>query len=78
MHVRGLHVYNSTLRAKFLLLSSDGLHDYVKKERIQEIVLLNWGHVEKSVKELVGETRSAGSDDNIMAMLAYGADENRV
>jgi serine/threonine protein phosphatase PrpC len=32
---------------------SDGLHDCVKKERIQEIVLTNGENVEKSCKELV-------------------------
>jgi len=31
----------------FLLLSSDGLHDYIRKEKIREIVLANGEDVEK-------------------------------
>jgi serine/threonine protein phosphatase PrpC len=64
--------YEVNLRDTFLLLSSDGLHDYVKKERIQEIVLSYGENVEKSVKVLVEEALSAGSDDNITVVLIHG------
>ena len=40
--------YEVNLRDTFLLLSSDGLHDYIRKERIREIVLANGEDVEKS------------------------------
>jgi len=60
------------LRDTFLLLSSDGLHDYIRKERIREIVLANGENVEKSCKDLVEEALSAGSADNITVVLAHG------
>lgn len=64
--------YEVNLLNTFLLLSSDGLHDFVKTEKIQEIVLANGENVEKSVKDLVEEALAAGSDDNITAVLAHG------
>jgi len=64
--------YEVNLRDTFLLLSSDGLHDYIRKERIREIVLANGEDVEKSCKELVEEALSSGSGDNITVVLAHG------
>lgn len=65
--------YEVNLRGTFLVLSSDGLHDYVKKERIREIVLANEDDVEAAVRGLTGEALSSGSDDNITAIVAHGA-----
>jgi protein phosphatase len=64
--------YEVNLLDTYLLLSSDGLHDFVTKDRIREIVLANGENVEKSVRVLVDEALSAGSDDNITVVLAYG------
>jgi PPM family protein phosphatase len=64
--------YEVNIRQSFLLLSSDGLHDFVKKERIREIVLAHGENVEKAGRALVKEALSSGSDDNITVVLAYG------
>ena len=47
--------YEVNLRDMFLLLSSDGLHDYIRKEVIREIVLAIGEDLEKSCKDLVKE-----------------------
>jgi PPM family protein phosphatase len=65
--------YEVNLRDTFLILSSDGLHDFVTRERIRDIVLANGENVERSVRELVEEALSLGSDDNITVVLAHGA-----
>ena len=52
----------------FLLLSSDGLHDYVRDERIKEIVLNN--KIERACEALVKEALNSGSEDNITVVLA--------
>ena len=67
--------YEVNLRDSFLLLSSDGLHDFLPRERIREIILANGWDVERSVRELVNEALAAGSDDNITVVLAYGEPE---
>ena len=64
--------YEVNLEDTFLLLSSDGLHDFLPKERIRTIVLANKENVEKSARDLVREALLSGSDDNITVVLAYG------
>ena len=60
------------LADRFLLLSSGGLHDYIKKDRIAEIVLKNGENVEMSCELLVQEALSAGSDRTITIVLVHG------
>ena len=57
---------------RFLLFSSGGLHDYVKKDRIAEIVLQNGENVEASCEFLLQEALSAGSDRTITLVLVHG------
>ena len=57
---------------RFLLLSTGGLHDYVKKERIAEIVLQNGENVESSCQYLLQEALSAGSERTITIVLVHG------
>lgn len=64
--------YETNLLDTFLLLSSDGLHDYLKKERIREIVFANGENGDKSCRELVERALCAGSDDNITVVLVHG------
>jgi protein phosphatase len=64
--------YETNLLDTFLLLSSDGLHDYLKKERIREIVLANGENGEKLCRELVERALRAGSEDNITVVLVHG------
>jgi serine/threonine protein phosphatase PrpC len=57
---------------RFLLLSSGGLYDYVKKDRIAEIVRQNGENVEASAEFLVEEALSSGSDRTITLVLIHG------
>jgi PPM family protein phosphatase len=71
-HVICPDFYEVDLRDTFLLLSSDGLHAYVKKERIQEIVRMNGENVEAALHALAEEALASGSDDNITVVGARG------
>jgi len=62
----------TTIRERFLLLSSGGLHDFVHKERIAEIVLSNGENVETSCENLLQEAQSAGSEKTITIVLVHG------
>jgi protein phosphatase len=64
--------YEANLRNTFLLLSSDGLHDFVEKEKIKEVVIANGNKLKKSCKDLVAMALEAGSDDNITVVLVHG------
>ena len=64
--------YELNLRNAFLLLSSDGLHDFVGKETIREVVVLNRDNLQKSCEDLVTMALDAGSDDNITVVLFHG------
>ncbi|HTY14908.1 MAG TPA: PP2C family serine/threonine-protein phosphatase [Methanoregulaceae archaeon] len=57
---------------RFLLLSSGGLHDYVKKERIMEIVAGNGENVETSCEQLREEALRSGSERTITVVLVHG------
>ena len=61
-----------SLRNLFLLLSSGGLHDFVKKERIAEIVVQNGENVETSCQHLMQEAHSAGSEQTVTIVLVHG------
>jgi len=60
------------IRNRFLLLSSGGLHDYVNKERIMEIVTRNDEDVETSCEQLIQEALSAGSERTVTVVLVHG------
>jgi serine/threonine protein phosphatase PrpC len=60
------------IRGIFLLLSSGGLHDFVRKERIAEIILQNGENVESSCERLLQEALSAGSERTITLVLVHG------
>jgi len=60
------------LTNRFLLMSSGGLHDFVKKERIAEIILKNGENVETSCQLLLEEALSAGSEQTITLILVHG------
>jgi serine/threonine protein phosphatase PrpC len=60
------------IRDLFLLLSSGGLHDFVRKERIAEIVFQNGENVETSCEHLMQEALSAGSERTITIVLVHG------
>lgn len=60
------------LRDLFLLISSGGLHDFVRKERIADIVIQNEENVEASCEHLLQEALSAGSEQTITLVLVHG------
>jgi PPM family protein phosphatase len=57
---------------RFLLLSSGGLHDYVKKEQIMQIVSRNGENVETSCEQLIQEAQKAGSERTVTVVLVHG------
>lgn len=60
------------MRDIFLLLSSGGFHDHVRKERIADIILQNGENVEASCEHLMQEALSAGSEQTITIILVHG------
>jgi protein phosphatase len=64
--------YEANLRDAFLLLSSDGLHDFVEKETIRNVVVQNRDNLETSCEDLVTMALEADSDDNITVVLVHG------
>ena len=60
------------LTNRFLLLSSGGLQDFVKKGRIADIVLENGENVDASCEFLLEEALSAGSEQTITLVLVHG------
>jgi PPM family protein phosphatase len=61
--------YAFDLKGKYLLMSSDGLHGFVPKGTIREIVLGQGDALQDAVKALVDEALRRGSDDNITVIL---------
>lgn len=68
-------LYSTNIRENILLMSSDGLHDYVRKERIQEIVMEYPDNLKKTCDILVQEALKNGSGDNITLIVVKGAIE---
>jgi len=60
------------IRDLFLLISSVGLHNFVTRKRIAEIVLGNGENVETSCQQLVREAQQAGSERTITIVLVHG------
>ena len=66
------HFVTVNIRDIFLLLSSGGFHDFVRKERIADIILQNGENVEASCEHLMQEALSAGSEQTITIILVHG------
>ncbi len=62
--------YSFDTKGKYLLLSSDGLHGFVKKDRIRAIVITEEQSLSEKVQLLIDEALRSGSDDNITVILA--------
>lgn len=58
------------IRDLFLLISSEGLHNFGTRKRIAEIVLDNGENVETSCQQLVQEAQQAGR--TITIVLVHG------
>lgn len=62
--------YSFDMNGKYLLLSSDGLHGFVMKDRIREIVIAEEHSLSEKEQLLIREALRCGSDDNITVILA--------
>jgi PPM family protein phosphatase len=60
--------YESNLSDGWLILSSDGFHDFIRKERILEIIAGD-ETPEKVCGKLVEEAYKGGSDDNMTVVV---------
>ena len=56
--------YDNTFSDGWLVLSSDGFHDFIRKERIMEIVSVE-GTLEEVCEKLAEAACEGGSDDNV-------------
>lgn len=63
-------IYETDAKDTYLVLSSDGMHDYVPEDRIAEIVRSNGQNLGRSCNQLVAEALAEGSDDNITVIVA--------
>lgn len=64
--------YENVLRDGWLILTSDGFHDFVRKGTVMEIV--GAGGTPKAIcRKLIEEASSAGSDDNITVVVVKGS-----
>ena len=70
--MRNTDIVSLNIRDRFLLISSGGLHDFVRKEKIAEIVLRNGENVETSCEQLRQEALTAGSERTITVVLVHG------
>jgi protein phosphatase len=64
-------IYKACLNSTFLLLSTDGLHDYVRIGRIREILFGNGEKLKKSCEGLIAAALENDSDDNITVVLVH-------
>lgn len=64
--------YSASLHNTYLLLTTDGLHDYVRIGRIREIVFSNKENLKKSCEGLTESALENDSDDNITVVLVHG------
>ena len=61
-------IYERDARGKVLILSSDGMHDFVRPERIREITLRH--DPAEAAELLIREAVSGGSTDNITVIIS--------
>jgi protein phosphatase len=60
--------YVSTLDSGWIILSSDGFHDFVRKERVMEIVSAG-GSIAEICNRLIEEAMKSESDDNVTVVV---------
>lgn len=70
--LRSSDILTIPIRDRFLLISSGGLHDFVAKETIREIVMKNGENVETSCEQLREEALRAGSERTITLVIVHG------
>ena len=67
-------ITTTSLAGSILLLSSDGLHDFVEREEILGIVLRYRDNLEAACQALVHQALTDGSDRTISVILVQGED----
>jgi serine/threonine protein phosphatase PrpC len=70
--IRGSEFSRMNLLNSFIILSSGGLHDFIKKENIRAIIERNGENVETSCEELKDAAMLAGSDRTITMAIIHG------
>jgi PPM family protein phosphatase len=70
--IRGSEFSRVNLLSSFIILSSMGLHDFIKKESIHTIIGRNGENVETSCEELKDAAMLAGSDRTITMVIIHG------
>ncbi len=63
-------IYESEAKGTYLVLSSDGMHDYVPEDRIAEIIRSCGEDLMRSCNQLIAEALVGGSEDNITVIVA--------
>jgi len=72
--LRESDITTTSLAGSILLLSSDGLHDFVEREEIQGIVDRYRDNLEAACQALVHQALTDGSDRTISVILVQGED----
>jgi protein phosphatase len=70
-------IYESEAKGTYLVLSSDGMHDYVPEDRIAEIIRSFGQDLRRSCNQLVAEALAGGSEDNITVIVARVGEADR-
>jgi len=70
--LRGDEINRVNLSDSFVVMSSAGLHDYLKKEEIGAIVTKNGENVETSCEALKDEALKAGSERTVTVVVLHG------
>lgn len=66
-----IDIYNGLIEpGQKLLLTTDGIHDYVEKEQIHNI-LLKTNNLENNINTLINLAKENGSKDDISGIVAY-------
>lgn len=60
-----LKMFDEPLQSKALLLTCDGIHDYISDDQIEELINSCGGDYYHALQELVSFARDAGSEDDV-------------
>jgi serine/threonine protein phosphatase PrpC len=70
--LKGSEFHRVNLMNSFMVLSSSGFYDYVKREEIRSVVEINGENVETSCEALKNQALQAGSDRTITLIILHG------
>lgn len=70
--IRGTEFSRVNLMNSFMVLASEGLYDYVRREEIRSIVERNGENIDTSCEELKNKALLAGSEQTITMIILHG------